>query len=195
MPAPDHLIPLLTALGNGGTVATATAVAAAAGGLPGQVPAPALDVVLAALGDGATRDVAGRVVYLYADAIPKEHIAEDAKPSIVVNVSGVVNETAEAVAATLARAIAATSPETATPVAPKPVPEPFVEYPDSDEDEWEPSGLDEFAPAAEPVVDAPVVEAASAATVRAWAKANGVTCPARGAIPAAVRDAYNAAQA
>lgn len=186
MPAPDHLIPLLTALGNGGTVATATTVAAAAGGLPGQVPAPSLDVVLAALGDGGTRDVAGRVVYLYADAIPKERIAEVE--------AVVVNESVEPVSAELAEAIAA-----------PPIPGDLVEYlqatdapdcgEDSDEDEWEASFAASAYPDPEPVVDAPVVEAASAATVRAWAKANGVTCPARGAIPAAVRDAYNAAQA
>lgn len=194
MPAPDHLIPLLTALGDGGTVATADAVVAAAGGLPGQVPAPTVDVVMVALGDGGTRDVAGRMVDLYngftmtllAPGTPPEMPKDDAAP--------VVNESVEPVTPELAEAIAPTDPD--APEADASGGE------DSDEDEWEASGLDEFAgfaasahPDPEPVVDAPVVEAVPAATIRAWAKANGITCTARGAIPAAVREQYDAAQA
>lgn len=203
MPAPDHLIPLLTALGDGGTVATADAVVAAAGGLPGQVTAPALDVVLAALGDGGTRDVAGRVVSLYEFAAPVSAVMAHtaaltrgftaAGPGeAVITVSGpVVNETVEPVTPDLAEAIAATDPD--APEADASGGE------DSDEDEWEASGLDEFAvpaetPAPEPVVNEPVGDHVPAATVRAWAKASGVKVPARGAIPQDVRDAYNAAQ-
>ena len=188
MPAPDHLTPLLAALGDGGTVATAEAIVGAAGGLPGHVHTPLVETVMGALGDGATRDVAKRVVEVYytAPLYPMLEAAIAAPP--------VVNESVEPVTPELAEAIAATAPD---------APEADANGGgDSDEDEWEASGLDEFAgvassanPDPEPAVDAPVVEAASAATVRAWAKANGVTCPARGAIPTDVRDAYNAAQA
>lgn len=168
MPAPDHLIPLLTALGNGGTVATATAVAAAAGGLPGQVPAPPFEALLSALGDGGTRDVADRIVNLYKFAGP------------------------------LAKVIAATSPETVTATVIE-APDHVIDGDDSEafsDDDWEPSGMDEFVADPKPTPRTDLMpEAASAATVRAWAKANGVTCPARGAIPAAVRDQYDAAQA
>ena len=181
MPAPDHLIPLLTALGDGGTVATADAVVAAAGGLPGQVPSPPFDAVMSVLSNGGTVDVAGRVRDLY-----------DAAGEAAVARGPVVNESVEPVTPELAEAIATTNPD--APEADASGGE------DSDEDDWEASGLDEFAgfaasahPDPEPVVEAPIIEAVPAATIRAWAKANEVKVPARGAIPQDVRDAYNAA--
>ena len=65
----------------------------------------------------------------------------------------------------------------------------------NDDLNWE--GPDDLAlAAAEEAKAAPAAsESASAATVRAWAKANGVKVPARGAVPDAVRDAYNTANA
>lgn len=179
MPAPDHLIPLLTALGDGGTVATAERIASAAGtGQPVTV-----DLVMDAIGTGATRDVAERVAALYGTAV------EDALAGPVVN------ETTEPVTPELAEAIAASDPDAPEAAA--------SGGEDSDEDEWEASGLDEFAAPTEPkpeeATPAPEPEAApepaSAATVRAWAKASGVKVPARGAIPTDVRDAYNTAHA
>ena len=67
--------------------------------------------------------------------------------------------------------------------------------PVNDDLNWE--GPDDLAlAAAEEAKAAPAAsESASAATVRAWAKANGVKVPARGAVPDAVRDAYNTANA
>lgn len=203
MPAPDHLIPLLTALGNGGTVATADAVVAAAGGLPGQVTAPPFEAVLSALGDGGTRDVAERIVNLYGFAAPLSavlgvdvaHTAAltggftAAGPGeVVVTVSGpVVNESTEAVTPELAEAIAATDPAPDTGAA--------DEGEAFSDDDWDPSGLDEFVADPKPTPEADLMPlAAAAATIRAWAKANGVKVPARGAIPQDVRDAYNAAQ-
>lgn len=70
MPTPPHLTALLAALGDGGTVATCEAVCAAAGGIPGHVPAPHVDGVMAALGDTASRDTADRVLTVYTDAAP-----------------------------------------------------------------------------------------------------------------------------
>lgn len=175
MPAPHHLLPILTVLGDGGSTEVAEAVAARAGGLPGQVPAPTVDAVMGALGDRATVDVAEALVDLYtpvAEFPPAE--APVSAPETPQAPAGDVNggETPEDEGGTVA--------DDSDPQ-------------DDDGIDWDDAPTDtEAAPdATAPETDAaPPVPAPSAAVIRAWAKTQGIKVPARGAIPADVRDAY-----
>ena len=167
MPAPENLRPILAALGDGGTVASAERIASAAG----SGDTVTVELVMDAIGTGATRDVAERVVALYA---PEPSGLDEFHPDTTRNPALAVVEPVE--------------------VPSEPADEDEVHdlgdlEPTDDEDDivWD----DEDATEPSPVEAAP----ASAAEVRAWAKANGVKVPARGAVPDAVRDAYNTAHA
>ena len=174
MPTPPHLTSLLTALGDGGTTATCEAVCAAAGGIPGHVPAPSIEAVMTALGDTAARDTADRVLAVYTDALPAPAVEPADAPETPQAPAGDDND-AETAEADLPPVDEDSDPQDA-PHAMKDAP---VEVMDDDDIDWD----DNPTPKPEP----------SAADIRAWAKTTGVKVPARGAIPADVRAAYDAA--
>lgn len=182
MPTPPHLTSLLTALGDGGTTATAEAVCAAAGGIPGHVPAPTIEAVMTALGDTAARDTADRVVTVYTDALPAPVVEPADAPETPQDDAGDDNA-ADAPEADAAPVDEDSDPQDADPHAMKDAP---VEVMDDDDIDWD-DVLPDPAPA-----DAPKPEP-SAADIRAWAKTTGVKVPARGGIPQDVRAAYDAA--
>lgn len=173
MPTPPHLTALLAALGDGGTVATCEAVCAAAGGTPGHVPAPHVDVVMAALGDTAARDTADRVVTVYTDAAPAPAVEPAGAPETPQEPAGDDND-AEAAEVDAPPVVDDSDPQSAPA-------DDWEEDIDWDDEPTEPAPVD--APKPEP----------SAAVIRAWAKTTGVKVPARGGIPQDVRAAYDAA--
>lgn len=140
MPAPDHLVPILARLGDGGNVTTA------------------------------------QVVY---------DMVEEAKAAVRAELSPATVDTADSSRAAVEEAVDVDLG------AAEPAADETTEG-DSADDDWDDSGLDEFHPdttsnpAPKPVL--------SSSEYREWARANDVPCPARGAIPQSVKDAYQAAR-